>query len=271
MCDFRVIDELLFDAESLPEVLFQSALLEIVPTLEFGPLLEYQFLRKQINHRFWPFDVFASTVTGNSIIAAWDKRRFSENPSTATLQPLSVEVLRCPVDRNDFSDPRWSAFGMRLQTAAETMGVGKRFAQGISAALQEMASNAAEHSQLPESALVGYSLRGDVFAFAVADAGEGLLASLRRCTEFKSLRDSDEALKAAVTNGVSRYGGSSGRGGGFRQLLSSLEFAGCQLRFRSGGFHLEFGSNRRNRSGRVLGQSADFCGFLVSMTLRRSS
>ena len=68
-------------------------------------------------------------------------------------------------------------------------------------ALGELQDNVFEHSGRPESGVVAYAASNGAFEFVVADAGRGVLASLRENPEFAGLADSGAALRVAVLTG----------------------------------------------------------------------
>lgn len=268
---FQWIDEILFEADSFNCQKLHEVLSPILAKVGLGPTVEYQYLQRQPENQRWPSEFPVYSALQAVAYKALNRPGFSDNVKISSLLPLPLELLRCPTTNAEFAAPIWLAFRMRLQKAAEQIGVDRRIAQGLSAVLDELVSNTIEHSQAPSTCMIGYELTNDLVSFVVADAGEGVLRSLQRCDEFRHLRDSGEALVSALTDGITRFGSSSGRGGGFRQVLRSLDFAGCELRFRSGSFHLELGGDDRTLGKRKLGQSPEFQGFFVNMIFRKIS
>lgn len=128
----------------------------------------------------------------------------------------------------------WTGFGLAAQQAATVAGFPRKIAAQLAAALGEIYSNIYEHSGAPGTGLIAFRAEPDRFEFAVADRGIGVLESLRTCGEYTALSDYDEALRLALTDGVSRYGRGTDRGHGFRPLFVGLANLNGALRFRSG-------------------------------------
>lgn len=96
---------------------------------------------------------------------------------------------------------------------------------GIAKAFFDMADNVIQHSgmDVDHTALgvVGYEVGDRRCAFAVADIGRGVLASLATNRDWSELKSSAEALDAAVRRGASRRAG-QGPGHGFSDLHRAL-------------------------------------------------
>lgn len=102
------------------------------------------------------------------------------------------------------------------------------------AAVSEMASNAIEHSNYPESAIICIAAFKSTLEFVVLDMGIGALESLRQNSAYQQVQDHDSALKLMIQEGVSRFGPASKRGYGFRPFFTGLINNGLSLRIRSG-------------------------------------
>ena len=98
----------------------------------------------------------------------------------------------------------------------------------------ELESNIHEHVESREPGVVAYRAEAGAFEFVVSDQGVGILESLRSNVEYARLADAGVALRAALTEGVSRYGTGSGRGFGFKPIFTGLIDLYAELRFRSG-------------------------------------
>lgn len=133
----------------------------------------------------------------------------------------------------------WTGFLMRAKKAAVNAGFDRITANGITGALEEFRSNVLEHSQNGESGYAIFHSSQGNFEFIVADYGEGVLNSLKRNVYYANLADHGEALRLAVTEGVSRHS-SPDRGNGFRPLLVGLANIAGYIRFRSGDHSYEF-------------------------------
>jgi anti-sigma regulatory factor (Ser/Thr protein kinase) len=155
-------------------------------------------------------------------------------------------------------------FLMAARKSAEAAGFPTATAQSLSAAIREMESNVHEHSETAATGIIAFQARSSDFEFVVADAGVGILASLRQAPEFERLSDHGRALHAALQEGASRYGHSGNHGNGFRDLFRGLADLNANLRFRSGDHALTI-SGRPDLRQAVLVQKAHFQGFLASV------
>ncbi len=162
-------------------------------------------------------------------------------------------------------DPARTRFLMAARKAAEAAGFPVATAQSLAAAMREMESNVHEHSGKAPTGLIAFQTLPLDFEFVVADAGVGVLATLRQAPEFTHLSDHGRALYAALQEGVSRYGRLSGRGDGFRDLFRGLADLNADLRFRSGDHALTISGPQPGLKKAALGQKAHFQGFLASV------
>lgn len=159
----------------------------------------------------------------------------------------------------------WDQWAKHAENAAVAVGLPKGLAAGLIGALGELQDNVFEHSGRPESGLIAYGAREGAFEFVVADAGRGVLASLRDNPEFVQLADSGEALRVAVSDGVSRHAHSMGHGYGIGQLFRALAHDAAQLRFRSGDHVLRLWGHAPSLTGRVeLAQRAWLDGLTIT-------
>jgi hypothetical protein len=163
----------------------------------------------------------------------------------------------------------WTAFRKRVQDAAAQAGFGSSTAAGMSASFAEMADNVLVHSSLPRSGFCGYRFAPGVFEYAVADAGIGVLESLRQSQHYReSVTDAGKALATALRDGESRYGPRSGHGYGFRQLFATLAGLNGYLRFRSADYVLEIGGASPALSHARIAQRQFYQGFMVFVLCR---
>ena len=72
-------------------------------------------------------------------------------------------------------------------------------------------------AEKPDTGLVVYAATDGAFEIVVADAGIGVLASIKTSPEYVCLQDAGAALKVAVEDGNSRFGRASGNGFGIGQ------------------------------------------------------
>jgi anti-sigma regulatory factor (Ser/Thr protein kinase) len=168
-----------------------------------------------------------------------------------------------PVEPADESP--WVEFGIDTQRAAESAGFTRSTAQQFVGALGELASNIYEHSSKPASGLVAFKAEAGRFEFVVCDRGVGILETLRSCPEHSGLTDHGDALRLALTEGVSRFGSDKNRGKGFRPLFLGLADLWGSLRFRSGDHALIIDGQSPSLTSATTSQKAPISGFLVSV------
>ena len=145
----------------------------------------------------------------------------------------------------------WDQWAKHAENAAVAVGLPKGLVAGLMGALGELQDNVFEHSGKPESGLVAYGASTGAFEFVVADAGRGVLASLRENPEFMHLADSGVALRVAASDGVSRHVHSTGHGYGIGQLFRALANHAGDLRFRSGDHALRLWGDAPSLTGQV--------------------
>ena len=132
--------------------------------------------------------------------------------------------------------------------------------------------NAHEHSQAVRTGLLAFALDSDGGAeVVVADAGEGLLASLHRNEYglYQNVASSADALRTALKDGESRFKGSplidgrQQRGLGFGQLFRRLATLESAVRFRSGDSVLRHNGSGFRLDGADVLPTVDFKGLLA--------
>ncbi|WP_434615202.1 hypothetical protein [Azospirillum sp. B2RO_4] len=128
----------------------------------------------------------------------------------------------------------WVSFALCAQKAANMAGFSRRTSAQFAGALGELRDNIYEHSGVSEDGIIAFRAEKGVFEFAASDRGMGVLESLRTSDDYAEVIDYGEALSLILTDGVSRYGLSSGRGRGFRPIFIGLANINGSLRFRSG-------------------------------------
>jgi hypothetical protein len=171
------------------------------------------------------------------------------------------------VEEND-TDERWIAFGLAAQRCAHDRGVPKSAAAQFVAALGELKNNVVDHSGNAETGIVAFLSHDDGIEFVVVDQGIGLLSSLKQNHEFSYLSDDGAALRAALTDGNSKYGNGIGRGMGFRPIFIGLANAVGELRFRSGDHALTISGGSPSLIDAKIAQKARFQGFLAQFRWR---
>ena len=166
------------------------------------------------------------------------------------------------------NDMAWVAFGLTMQKAAVRAGFHKQTAAQFVGAMGEMVDNIYEHSDVPASGLAAFDANGGAFEFVVADGGIGVLESLRSCREYGNLSDHGEALRLAVTDGISRHGATAKRGQGFRPIFVGLANLSGLLRFRSGDHAFIIDGQKIDRMAAKTAQKVVVNGFIASVSCR---
>ncbi|MBY0331336.1 MAG: hypothetical protein K2X49_11775 [Acetobacteraceae bacterium] len=174
----------------------------------------------------------------------------------------NVGFLRTTEARDE---KEWNAFGFAAQQAAVAAGFAKRVAAQLVGAVGEMYSNIHDHSGAARTGLLAFAARGGSFEFVVADRGVGVLDSLRTCPDYAGLDDHGEALRLALSDGVSRCGAGTGHGKGFRPLFIGVANLNGLLRFRSGDHALIIDGHNPSLVGARLAQKPRIGGFLASV------
>ena len=160
----------------------------------------------------------------------------------------------------------WDQWAEHAENAAVAAGLAKRFVGGLMCALGELQDNFFEHSGLPTSGVVAYAAKEGTFEFVVADAGRGVLASLRENPDLSAIADSGVALRVAASDGASRHASSSGHGYGIGQLFRALAHDAAELRFRSGDYALRHWGDAPSLTGHIeLAQKAWLDGLTISV------
>lgn len=166
----------------------------------------------------------------------------------------------------DGDDSNWQQWTSHAENAAVAAGLTQSLVAGLMGALGELQDNVIHHSGRPETGLVAYAALNGVFEFVIADAGMGMLASLRQNPEFAEIADSGEALRVAVSDGASRYGRSTGHGYGIGQVFRALAHDSAELRFRSGEHSLRVWGDAPSLVGLFeVGQKAQLDGLIITV------
>ncbi len=155
---------------------------------------------------------------------------------------------------------------MRAKLAATNAGFASDEAGQFVAAMGELRSNIIEHSERKNTGYLAYDTRPKRFEFVVADAGIGVLQSLRSHSHFSSVGDAGTALRLALSEGVSRHYDDKDRGKGFRPIFVGLANASRHLRFRSGDHSREIERKSDGTLPATTRQLSQLRGFLSSVT-----
>ena len=185
-----------------------------------------------------------------------DQRHYQENILHLGYVPVSA-ILASKTAETDFY--------VRARRAAEFARFKKAEAAQFVAAIVELYNNIVEHSRAVESAYVAFAAYENCFEFVVADAGIGVLQSLRSSAEYAHLADSGSALELALTEGVSRHCSEADRGRGFRPIFIGLANASENLRFRSGDHARELERHADGSIPAVTRQKSELSGFFCSV------
>lgn len=168
--------------------------------------------------------------------------------------------------RGAYADSRFTGFLMNAKRAGREVACLPAAASGqLVAAMEELESNIHEHADAPETGILAYRAEPGAFEFVVADRGMGILHSLRRNAAYACLPDEGEALEAALTDGVSRYGPNSNRGYGFRSIFTGLTNLHGELRFRSGDHAITMDGTSPALATSRISQKAPLDGFFASV------
>ncbi|WP_146155880.1 sensor histidine kinase [Enhygromyxa salina] len=131
-------------------------------------------------------------------------------------------------------DGDWSGTGfeMRFKTSMMRGGVSSGHAAFVCGAMDEMISNAQEHSRADCFAVATYEVTKSFWMFSVTDFGIGIPDRIRENRRHRGLKDLD-AISAALEHGVSTYQEEE-RGMGYSQVFRALADRAARLRIRSG-------------------------------------
>jgi len=167
-------------------------------------------------------------------------------------------------DADDHS--AWDLWASRAEQAATSAGLARGHGAAILGALGELQDNVYRHSGRAETGVAAYAATAGAFEFVLADAGIGVLASLRENPDFADLTDAGQALRAAASDGASRLGRASGHGYGIGQVFRALAGLHGELRFRSDDHVLTIIGDSPNLMGQVeIAQKARLSGLIISV------
>lgn len=212
-----------------------------------GLIVEYEFFRRHGGSHLPQLSDHTQSSIARKIVQLLDG--VTPVAINHSLQAVAADAIGIPSSLG--RDTAWTAFLKRSEVTARSIGFAETVAAGIAGAIHELADNVIQHSEAPRSGLVAFAQSPGGFEYVVADAGIGILASLRQAPELRSLRDDLEALPLAVTPGVSRHGRGIGFGYGYRAVFLPLRAAFGIVRLRSGQAVLEVaGDSPRPDEGR---------------------
>ena len=259
--DFSTADDLLWQARA--DRLRDHGRIRIKRSGLVGPLVEMTFARRALPDayslvHFEPALVpqIDQALEDGAISGAADK-------DIAGIFPLSQH------DPDGPDQSLWEQWAKHAENAAVANGIERGLAQGLVGAIIELQMNVYNHSGSAESGLIAYGVRPGSLEFVVADAGRGVLASLRENPEFSGLTDHGEALRVAMSDGASRFGRTTGRGYGISQLFRALARDYGELRFSSGDHTLTLWGDGPSLTGQFkIAHKAHLAGFCVSVSVQ---
>lgn len=137
-----------------------------------------------------------------------------------------------------FDTTLYNRFRMSVGSALNSRAFGDRIKNGVIAMLQEFRTNVHQHANGSDGCLAAFHANTTSFEVLVADRGRGVVQSLKENPEYADLDHAGEALRLAITDGVSRHTDPR-RGRGFNELFLGLANRVSHIRLRSGDHALE--------------------------------
>lgn len=229
-----------------------------------GPIVEYIYQTSTDKLLLFNEDQNPIIVSLENTLNA---NSFERTRIDTSFDSKKVEFHRCYKTDDEFQDARWTAFRKRFESAAKNSGLKENFAKALVGTFDEMAGNILDHSDKPETGLVGYRWSKSEFEYVVADAGIGVLNSLRKHADYNYLKDAGEALRTALQYGESRFGKQTERGTGFHTLLKNLANRKSYLRFHSGNHHHTI-DGTKDQTEEYTKESTTFDGCLISVVCK---
>lgn len=233
-----------------------------VTVRRIGPLVEFAYL--DYSNAISRLSSPSRCIPIEALQASLNKSGLSHLGVTTTLNPNEFEFIRGFQTEAEADDLRWMTFCKRLENAAASAGLGDSFAKALAGTVEEMTSNIMEHSDRPDTGTIAYRWCEKEFEYVVADAGIGVLESLKKNSYYSYLDDSGKALETAVQEGESRHGHNVGRGLGFRDFFKNIANRNSYLRFRSGNYTLVIDGTQTAPIWETKGCQC-FDGFLISI------
>jgi anti-sigma regulatory factor (Ser/Thr protein kinase) len=214
--DFRALDDVAFAAQ-LGKLGNIPAAYRLRADL-IGPLLELLHLQRSgllPPNPHWLEDGYLTDL--QAVIIAGQEAWASDGYTRVRMMKLAPLAM----------SNEWAAFAMEARRAAVFAGFDTSWAGQLIAAIRELENNVRDHSGAVESAYIAIRASAGIFEFVVADEGKGVLETLRQAADFVNLTSDGDALRATLSEGVSR-------GFGYAPLFTGLVNRRATLRFRSG-------------------------------------
>jgi anti-sigma regulatory factor (Ser/Thr protein kinase) len=194
--------------------------------ISLGPMVELHHFQRSIKPSHDSSTSWLSADEYSELQKNLGNTRVWHKPDTGRQGYITMGELR----RDGLA---WTDFAMRSKRAALSAGFSDDDSGKLIGAIGEFYSNVTEHSERTETGYIVFAASPGRFEFVVADAGIGVLNSLRSNPKYAKLDDAGSALELALSEGVSRYQGESGHGFGFRPVFLGLANMSRFLRFRS--------------------------------------
>jgi hypothetical protein len=214
-----------------------SPLVERLQSATLPAVLEYGCLRFAIGDAVpdLPKEIISAAQWGplraiNSELGL--SREGPRKSESKDVSPRSTEFTTV-WDENDTMESAWENFLRRFEGSSKAAGFTSDAALNLQSALHEMATNAVIHSRSAIPTLIGYAVTGNRALFAVADVGQGIVASLTSNPKYAQLTQPVDAIHKALQTGVTCRVDDDG-GFGFSTIFKAVAEAWGQLRFRSG-------------------------------------
>ena len=180
-----------------------------------------------------------------------------------------VGLVRTAAESEAYEN-RFMTLLVRARAAGQRVaGLSKPVSGQLVAAMRELEANVQEHAEAPDTGVVAFRVEAGTFEFVIADRGIGVLESLRSSGDYAELRDEGAALRAALTEGVSRHGRDVGRGFGFRPMFQGLVDLYGELRFRSGDHAVTMKGVGPDLATARIAQKVAMQGFFASVRCHR--
>lgn len=267
--DFSVLDDVLLAPRNRSDQIRRMLATRTIDAI--GPAVEYALQYPRFSEVLPALEALPESDVTTALLSVLRCDDRSRHLRASSFDPLRVEFAMLGYRESAMDGAGWVAYLQRLKNAAKQGGFGDSTAKGLVGAVKELVENVDLHSETPDSGVIGYGFTDQSFEFVIADTGIGVLASLRRCTDYEHLADHGDALLTALTDGESRFGRKTNHGRGFRQLFVALAALYGSLRFRSGNHRLEIEGNSPNLPTSKVSQSVTYKGFMASVTCRPSN
>ncbi len=260
---FENADDLLWQAAA--ERLPQHGSIRVCRSGRIGPLVEFAMAR-----RHFP-DAYKAISFEPRFVAMVDQALDQHVITGGGVRDVAGVFPLALHDPASEATTLWDQWAKHAENAAANHHLPRQLVGGLLGALGELQDNVYVHSGRIETGLVAYAVSDGAFEFVVADAGIGVLASLKQNPEFAAIQNSGQAMQAAISDGASRFGRDAGRGYGIGKLFRALAHEQGDLRFRSGDHALTLSGDNLSLTGNLeVAEKAALPGFVVSVLCRAS-